>query len=833
VRAPLGWLRDYIDIQLEPEQLAGRLTILGMEVRGIERFGADWRSVVVGQLLTVEKHPRADRLSLTTVDVGNGQVLEIVCGATNIAPGQRVPVALPGAVLPGGRAIERAEKMGVVSNGMLCSGDELNLTSDADGILILPPDAPLGTELTALYGDTVLDVDVKPNRGDALSLVGLAREISIVTGSPVRFPDCSVTEQGAPARERVSVMVAEPGLCSRFVARWLSGVRVGPAPNLIQVRLQAAGMRPISNVVDASNYVMLELGKPTHAFDAAAVHEQRLIVRRAAAGERLETLDHVARELTQDDLVVADPAGVLGIAGIMGGAASEVSEQTTEVIVESAIFDPVAIRRTGQRYALRSEASLRFEKGQEFRLARLGADRVARLIGEWAGATIAPGVVDTAAREMEPVRLAFRPARINRLLGTSLGGSEQASLLGRAGITSHPTAGFGPVAVVVSGEPKPLTVQADSGDVIVATIPTWRSDLAIEADLAEEIARVIGYETIPPILPDTVMPDYLESPLGARNLVRETLAGAGLTEVVTAALTAPRAIEQFSAPAAPPRVLPGDDPPTGRLIRAVNPLSAEHAVLRQGLLSSLLEVLVTNLRQGRADVAIFEIGKGYGYDEAAGAIHEWWRLGFALLGEIRPAAWDRPAEDWQVADAKGLVELLAARLRLERPAWRPLADDPAFHPGRSALLDGPGTTITGRVGELHPALAAELDVRAGHVVIGELAVPGLAGGAEPGTRVHQVPRFQPVERDLAVVVDQSRPAAAVEEVIRSAAGELLRSVRLFDLYRGAPLAPAEQSLNWRLIFQADDRPLAESEVDARMNQVADHLATEVGGRIRT
>ena len=835
MRAPLGWLGDYIDIELGPEQLAERLTVLGMEVKGIEAFGADWRSVVVGELITVEKHPRADRLSLTTVDIGAGQVLEIVCGATNIEPGQRVPVALPGAVLPGGRKIERAEKMGVVSNGMLCSGDELNLTSDADGILILPPGTPIGTELTALYGDTVLDIDVKPNRGDALSLVGLAREISIVTGAPVRFPDCSVAEQGRPTSERISVLIDEPGLCWRFVARWLSDVRVGPSPDLVQVRLQAAGMRPISNVVDASNYVMLELGKPTHAFDAAAVHDHRLIARRATAGERLETLDHVTRELTVNDLVIADPEVVLGIAGIMGGASSEVSDGTTEVIVESAIFDPVSIRRTGQRYALRSEASLRFEKGQEFRLARLGADRVARLIGEWAGATIAPGVVDTARGEPEPARLAFRPARVNRLLGTSLGPAEQSAILARAGIATEATQGSpaGSTRIVISGEPKPLTVEAAPGEALEAIIPTWRADLEIEADLAEEIARAIGYEAIPPILPDTPMPQYLESPLGARNLVRETLAGAGLSEVITPALTAPRAVEQFRPGNSPATVVTGDDPATGRPIRAVNPLSAEHAVLRQGLLSSLLEVLAANLHQGRSDVAIFEVGKGYGYDEEAGAVHEWWRLGFVLTGATRPTAWNRPAEEWQLDDARGLVELLATRLQLEQAAWRPLTDEPVFHPGRSAQLDGSAGAIQGRVGELHPALAAELDLRAEHVVIGELALPGLAGGARPEVRARPIPRYQAIERDLAVVVERSQPAAAVEQVIRSAGGEILRSVHLFDLYRGAPLLASEQSLNWRLAFQADDHSLTEAELDARLSLITDRLADEVGGRIRT
>src|SRR6185436_2540095 len=321
------------------------------------RWGGDWQNVVVGELLSVEKHPRAERLSLTTVTIGEGEPLAIVCGATNIAAGQRVPVALPGAVLPGDRRIERTEKMGVVSNGMLCSGDELNLTGDAEGILILPPDTPLGVPLVDLYGDVVLDVDVKPNRGDALSILGLAREVAAATGQQVRWAEPVVEEGSGPSTaERLAVDVQEPALCTRFVGRWVSGVTVRPSPDRVQMRLLAAGQRPISNVVDASNYVMLELGKPIHTFDAAAVHDGRIIVRRAKPGERFETLDHVERELDAETLVIADPAGPIGIAGVMGGAASEIGASTTDVVVESAIFDPISIRRTAFRYALRSDA---------------------------------------------------------------------------------------------------------------------------------------------------------------------------------------------------------------------------------------------------------------------------------------------------------------------------------------------------------------------------------------------------------------------------------------------------------------------------------------------
>ena len=438
MRVPLSWLREYVAFEMTPEALAERLTVLGMEVKGIERIGDEWQSVVVGELLEVAPHPNSPRLSLTTVRTSaDGPTLSIVCGATNIEAGQRVPVALAGAVLPGGRRIDTAAKAGVESQGMLCSGAELGLTSDADGIMILPPDTPLGRPLTELYGDTVLDVDVKPNRGDALSLIGLAREVAAVTGGTVSWPETQPPETGDATSEHVSVEVRDIVRCSRFAARYLDGVSVGPSPLKIQLRLGAAGMRPISNVVDASNYVMLEMGKPTHAFDASAVADGRIIVRAAEPGERLETLDHVVRQLGPDTLVIADANGVLGIAGVIGGAASEVHDGTTAVIIESAIFDPVSIRRTGQRFALRSEASLRFEKGQEARLARIGADRVARLIAEWAGARPAVGVVDTDPVDPPPTRVAFRPPRINRLLGTSIAVPEMRDLLGRVGIQTE------------------------------------------------------------------------------------------------------------------------------------------------------------------------------------------------------------------------------------------------------------------------------------------------------------------------------------------------------------------------------------------------------------
>lgn len=828
MRVPLSWLRDYVDVQLTPEQLAERLTLLGMEVKGIETWGADWRKVVVGELLTVEKHPYADRLHLTTVTIGSGEPLHIVCGANNIAPGQRVPVALPGAILPGDRRIERTEKMGIASEGMLCSGDELHITTDAEGILILPPGTRLGEQLSDLYGDVVLDVDVKPNRGDALSLIGLAREVAAATGATVRWPEISVAEASGPVSDRLKVEVREPELCTRFVGRWVSGVAIGPSPDRVQMRLQAAGMRPVSNVVDASNYVMLELGKPTHTFDGAAVHDGTIVVRRALPGERLETLDHVDRELTPDTLIIADPRGPIGIAGVMGGAASEIGEATTEIAIESAVFDPVSIRRTGHRYALRSEASLRFEKGQEFRLARIGADRVAQLTLAWAGGSCAKGRVDTAPAEPAPSRLAFRPARVGRLLGEPIPVAEQRALLARVGIETEPAPSG--ATIRVAADPQPLTVEPGPDEVVVAVVPTWRRDLEVEADVAEEVARVRGYETTPPHLPDTLMPGYRRSPLVGRDTVRETLAAAGLTEVVTHALVAPQEEGRLRWPADDELGLA--EPARGATIAVTNPLSSQHSVLRRHLVASLMNVLTLNERQGRDDVAIFEIGKGYGREGEAP--REWTRLGLLLTGSAEPPAWNRPARAYDVDDAKGMVELLCARLGLPAPTYTADGRGYPFHPGRALVArsaSGAGG-LTGRVAELHPDALELWELRSPRVIVAELAIDALVDGAPKAVHVQPVGRFPAVERDIAVIVSEGRVAAEVDAVIRRHAGDLLRTARLFDLYRGAPLAADEKSLAYRLVFGAD-RTLTEAEVDQAMAAVRAGLETDLGAHIRS
>jgi phenylalanyl-tRNA synthetase beta chain len=702
---------------------------------------------------------------------------------------------------------------------MLCSGAELALTMDSDGILILPETTPIGAALAELLGDVVLDIDVKPNRGDALSILGLAREVAAATGAPLRWPEVIVEETGDATADHLRVTVADPR-CSVFVGRYLDGVTVGPSPIDVQRRLMSAGVRPISNVVDASNYVMLELGKPIHTFDASAITDGHIVVRAGRAGERLETLDHVARDVDADVLLIADPAGPLAIAGVIGGATSEVGEGTTTIVVESAIFDPVSIRRTAFRYALRSEASLRFEKGQEHRMARLGADRTTQLILRWAGGRAAHGVVDTDAEARPLARVAFRPSRVNRLLGTALSDETQRELLARVEITTQPAPPGTSVTVIAGEAPVPIDPAVET---LFAVVPGHRRDLAIEADVAEEIARVAGYDAMVGRLPDTRSPGVRPDPWGPIDLVRRLVSGRGFAEVVTHALVGPEDHERLG--------LAADDPAT---IRAVNPVTIDHSELRRSLLPSLVRVLADNERHRRDDVAIFEIGSQH--HRAGREPIQRSRLAVLAAGAASPADWAQPARTLELADLKALVEWLASRLGDARVHWETAPIRAGVdHPGRTALAVatvGGQQLELGTVGELDPRYLAAYDVRAPHVVVADLDMAALLATVRQVVRVDSPPRLPSAERDIAVIVPAAQPAGAVEAVIRAGGGPLLRDVRLFDRYQGPPLAADEVSLGFRLRFDPADEAIDEATLDSLMVRVVGGLRDHLGVRLR-
>jgi phenylalanyl-tRNA synthetase beta chain len=813
MRVPLSWLREYVDVDLAPRQLAEELTMRGMEVDAIETAGADWKDVVVGRVLEVRRHPNADTLWLARVDVGEaGGELAIVCGAQNLEVGQLVPTALVGAVLPGDRRIERTKIRGEVSNGMLCSAAELGLGSDAEGIHILGHDdeIALGSTLADLVGETVLDVDVKPNRGDALSMVGLAREIAAFTGSSLRLPDASIDEADDDASSHVTIRIEDPELNPRFTARWFENVANGSSPDWMQRRLIAAGMRPISAVVDVTNYVMHELGQPMHAYDADAIPDGEIVVRRARAGERLETIDHVQRDLDERMLVIADRERPIGLAGIMGGASTEVGEGTTRVILESAIFHGPTIRNTARRLGLRSEASMRHEKGLGPDLPRFAADRAARLIAEITGARIARGIVDNDPKPPPLRRVPVEVPRLRRLLGIEIDAGRVRELL----------------------EPLGFGVTGD-GDRLEVEVPSHRLDVAVAADVAEEVARAHGYERIAGRLPEAALPPYRPDPSEPREVVRRVLAGIGLDEMIGHALIGPDDLERV-----------GRDPRDPELVRIYNPLSPQHSILRPSMAPSMLDGLAENARRRLHDVWLFDVGKVYRHprspsprdhaSETAGTgRYESWELGIALSGSAVPPA---PGEMPQVADVatiKGVIDALHDGLGAPRPAYRAEPEDdrhPHRHPGRAALITDAAGRAYGSLGELHPRVVEAWGL-VGRPVDAAIDVGRLLALAPEAVRAVPVPAAQPVDRDLAVVVADDAPVGEVLRIARSSAGSRLDSVRLFDVYRGEQVGEGRVSYALAFRFQ----PLEsgdEAEVDRALNKVRGSLQHHLGAEIR-
>lgn len=811
MRVPLSWLREYVDVPMSPEALAEQLTLRGMEVSGVEISGADWTDVIVGRLIDVQRHPNADTLWLASVEVGGGAPLSIVCGAQNLEPGQLVPVARVGAVLPGERRIERTKIRGVVSEGMLCSAAELGLGSDAEGIHILGTgdEHPLGTDLRHLFGEVVLDVDVKPNRGDALSMVGLAREIAAFTGGAVRWPDATVEEAGDATEAHVAVRIDDPALCPRFTARWFDGVANGPSPDWMQRRLVAAGMRPISAVVDVTNYVMHELGQPQHAYDAAAVPGGQVVVRRAHPGEELETIDHARRTLDERMLVIADRERAMGLAGIMGGASTEVGEATSAVILESAVFHGPTVRNTARRLGLRSEASMRHEKGIGGDLPRLAADRAAHLIAAVTGARVGRGIVDSdpSVKRRRVVRVDV--PRAERLLGIELDPDRVRDLL----------------------TPLEFEVAAVDQDAVDVRVPLHRLDVVGPEDVAEEIARSYGYGRIEGRLPTPVLPPFRRDPTGPRHAVRRILAGLGLDEVVSHALIGPDDLRRS-----------GYDPDDPALIRIANPVSEAHTLMRPVLYPSLLGALAENARQRRADPWIFEVGKTYhhqpdaarrpGVETAGTGRVEIWHVGLALLGPRAPRAIDEEPRDADLGDLKGVVEALHVALGAPPPTYLPEPADerhPHLHPGRAGrIVDATGTAY-GSLGEVHPRIVDAWGL-SGRPVVAAVNLPrllslGAAGAARP------VPAAQPIDRDLAVVLPAATPLGDVLRIIRTTGGPTLVEARPFDAYRGPQVGEGRVSYAVALRFQPEVAG-DEAGVEKALNRIRGALRHHLGGEIR-
>ncbi len=827
----------------------------GLAVEAVERIGPGFAGVVVGRVLEVVPHPRADRLRVCRVDVGGtgsgdgrpaGEPLHIVCGAPNVGPGQLVPVALPGARLPDGTVIGRRPIRGVDSEGMICSARELGRPDPTAGTGIwvlaeaeLPAGVAPGAELAAALDleETVLVLDLTPNYAThCQSVLGLAREAAAVLGLPLRDAWAPPRQADEPCAATVRVSLLDPALCPRYVARVVHGVRVGPSPAWLCRRLEAAGMRSINNVVDVTNYVMLERGQPLHAFDrlrlrAAADGAAEIVVRRARRGETLVTLDGVERRLEEGDLVICDAAGPVAVAGVMGGLASEVGEDTTEVLLESAFFAPEAVRRTSRRLGIRSEAALRFERWVDPRGCAAACARAAALIQELAGGEVLAGEVDALDALPEPAVIPFSPEAVARFVGVPLSPGEVAGYLGRLG----------------------FTVTAPDGGWL-ARAPSWRPDVARWQDLAEEVARLYGYERIPARLPaspvEGARPDRRRE---LARLARTVCLEAGYSEAVTFSFHGEDLFDRLGLPA---------DDPRRRAVRLANPLGADQAVLRTMLLPGLLQAAGLNARRQRRDVALFEVGRVYGAASvermAAATDHpppltaipeEPWRLAAVAAGEFPSRHWSRPARQADLFDLKGLLEEVAARLGLfggvaeeagAAPGTAGLsfvpAREPGFHPGRCARVllrrRAGDEREVGVLGELHPRVAAAFEVPPRCCAL-ELDLEAVLAEAEPLRAYRPLPRFPAADRDLAVLVREEVPADRVAEVIRRAGRPYLEELRLFDLYQGEPVPAGWRSLAYRLVYRAPDRTLTDAEVQDAHGRVRAALRAELEAALRS
>jgi phenylalanyl-tRNA synthetase beta chain len=804
MRIPLSWLAEFVPWSESAETLAERLTMVGLKVEAIERFGDVDPAVRVGRIDAVDPHPDAERLRVCRIDAGGAAPLTVVSAAPGLAVGQRVPVALPGATLPGGRAVTAVALRGITSEGVLCSESELGLGDDASGILVLPDDATVGAAVADMPGvrDVVIEIEVTANRGDWLSVLGVAREVAAVTGQKLRIPAPRLRETGTPTGEQIAVQVDDPARCARYAARIVRGVRVGRSPLAMRLRLQRAGMRPINDVVDATNWIMLERGQPLHAFDLSKIRGGRIVVRAARPGETLVTLDDVTRTLGPEDLVIADAEGAIALAGVMGGRDSEVTAATTDLLLESAFFAPSTVRRTSRRLGLPSQAAHRFERRIDPMGVGPALDAVAALVVKHAGGAVAPGVVEQApgldALQPAPVRL--RPRRAAALLGMPIARADVVRRLRALG----------------------ATWQVD-GDAFYVTPPSWRGDLVIEEDFAEELARLVGYDAVPTTLPLAPIVGASDSPARtAMRRLRRLLVAQGLFEMVTIS---------FADEATDDRV-PGWIGGALRPIALRNPLSSEWTRMRRSPLSGLLRVLRGNLSQGAPGVAAFELGKGYGVD-AAGARQEPRTVSVVLHGHWPAGGVERLGPAMGFDDLKGVLQNLLAGVGAADDAvrWESYGEVPWLHPGKTAAVRLAGQVV-GVAGQLHPEAAQVLDLPT-EVWLAELDFEGVGYYRPRRAGVRPLPRFPAVARDIAVIVDEIFPADTILEEIRALGDPLIASASIFDCYRGTPIPPGKKSLAYTIAYRAPDRTLTDDEVNAVHARVREHLRARCALELRS
>ena len=809
MQVSLKWLKDYVDFTETAEEIADRLTMAGIPVENIVRADEGLEKVITGRIESITPHPDSDHLLVCQMDMGDASRLQIITGASNVRTGQVVPVAMVGAVLPNGKKISAGKLRGLLSSGMLCSPDELRLADDADderGIYILPADTPVGKNVAGILGldDIILEFELTANRADCFSVIGIAREVAALTGKPLKMPAIEVVEAaGEKAGDLIDIKIEDNDLCRRFSGRMLRNVKIAPSPAWIVERLKGAGIRAINNVVDVTNFVMLELGQPLHAYDYDEIQGKMLIARRAEAGENLHTLDDSSRLAVGDELVIADAKNPAGLAGVMGGLETEITDKTTSVVLEAASFKGAGIRRTARSIGIHSEASGRFERGVDITQTVRALNRAAQLLEEMGACTVVSGVVDVYPNPAEQVCVEFTAQAVNDHLGTDIDGEWMAAKLKSIG----------------------FEVVEESAGKYKAVVPSWRMDVTLMEDISEEVARLYGYDNITSTMPyGAVLQGHQSEEQNFVDIIKEALVGQGMTEEVSFSFTSEEILNKLN--------VPSDSEPR-HAIPIMNPLTDDYPLIRTTLLSSIMENAARNFARKNTRLRLFDVAPVFlpknGELPLTDLADERLKLVGLITGRRLPIAWDTNNESVDFYDMKGIVENLFHKIGIQKYKVE-RGEHFALHPGKTAIIKK-GSEIIATLGEVHPTVAENFGISQ-KVYIFEMDVATLQKYRQTKTRLASLPKYPAIERDLALLVDSDVMASDILAVIKKNGGAYFRDATLFDVYTGKQVAEGKKSMAYHLYFQARDKTLTDAEVDAAFENILEATATELKAELR-
>lgn len=792
---PIKWLKDYVDITVESKDYADAMTMSGSKVETISELGAEIDNVVVGKILKIEKHPDADKLIVTKCDVGS-EVIQIVTGANNVKEGDYIPIAKHGSTLPGGVKIKKGKLRGVESNGMMCSAQELDLDLEnlppemLDGIYILDKEYPLGTDIKEILGlnDTVIEFEITNNRPDCLSILGIARETAATFGRTMKYPGTAFSESSEDIKDYIDIQVKNSELCPRYSARMVKNIVIKDSPAWMQERLTKAGVRPINNIVDITNFVMLELGHPMHAFDYRDLEGKKIIVRNAQPGEIIKTLDEKERQLDESMLVIADGVKPTGIAGVMGGYGSEIKNDTTAIVFESANFNPVNIRMTSKKLGLRTEASSRYEKGIDPELAEMALDRACSLVEQLGAGEIVGGRIDLYPAPRKPRKLSLSVRKANEFIGVNDITEEM--------IVKYLTS---------------LEFKVEGKEDLVVTVPTFRDDVEGDADLIEEIARLYGYDKIPVALMDTTFTqggkNYRQK---IKDMAKTNLAAQGLYEVLTYSFVSPGVYSRINLKA---------ENPLRNAIKLTNPLGEDQSIMRTTIIPNMLEVISRNYNRKIAEGQFFELSKVYLAET----------LTPEKLAEERETLTIGMYGNLDFFDLKGVIENLMEEMNIEK--YRILSsNNDSMHPGRTAELLINNRRVGG-FGEVHPDVLDKYDIPV-RVYLAELNFEEIIQQSDMNIKYSTLPKYPSVARDIAIVVSEEITAGQVEEIIRNKGGKLIEEVKLFDIYRGSQIQEGYKSMAYSIVYRSDEKTLSEEDITKVHNKILNSLVNQVGAALR-